>query len=121
MGGSYLYGGSRSISEGVGSGNGNGIGSAITLAFTLGAKSEFDKAGLIIYGVIILIIGFMDKEAKGWARGLAIVLGFFLLILGIIFIFYLQTAATFLYFLLAIAFMIGGFARIVYGLSGHYY
>ncbi|MFW9985914.1 MAG: DUF308 domain-containing protein [Candidatus Odinarchaeota archaeon] len=77
--------------------------------------------GLIIYGVITLIVSLMDKETKGWVRSLAIILGFFLLILGIIFIFFLQTAATVLYFFLAIALIIAGFVRIVYGLSGEYY
>jgi uncharacterized membrane protein HdeD (DUF308 family) len=73
--------------------------------------------GLIIYGVIILIIGFMDSSALGWIRGGRIILGFFLLILGIIFVFYLQTAATFLYFLLAIGLILTGFFRVIQGLQ----
>jgi uncharacterized membrane protein HdeD (DUF308 family) len=77
--------------------------------------------GLIIYGVIILIVGFMDKDAKGWVRGGRVILGFFLLILGVIFVFYLQTAATFLYFLLAIGLILAGFFRIIFGLSGENY
>jgi uncharacterized membrane protein HdeD (DUF308 family) len=77
--------------------------------------------GLIIYGVIILVVGFMDKESKGWVRGLGMILGIFLLVLGIIFIFELQIAAAILYFFLAIALLIGGFVRIVFGLSGEVY
>ena len=77
--------------------------------------------GILIYGVLILIAGFMEKEAKGWQRWLAIILGFFLIILGGFFLFNWYAAASFLYFLLAIALLIGGFVRMVYGLSGSYY
>jgi uncharacterized membrane protein HdeD (DUF308 family) len=96
------------------------------LAFALPATAEslialLFAVGLIIYGVIILIVGFMDKQNKDWVRILAIIFGFSLLILGIIFVFYLQTAANILYFFLAVALIIAGFVRIVYGLSGENY
>lgn len=77
--------------------------------------------GILIYGVLILIGGFMEKEAKGWQRWLAVILGFFLIILGGFFLFNWYATASFLYFLLAIALLISGFVRMVYGLSGSYY
>ncbi|MFX0168426.1 MAG: DUF308 domain-containing protein [Candidatus Hodarchaeota archaeon] len=77
--------------------------------------------GLIVFGVITFIVAFVEKDEKDWVRGLRMGLGFFLLILGIIFVFYLQTAAQILYVFLAIALIIIGFVRLVFGLSGDYY
>jgi uncharacterized membrane protein HdeD (DUF308 family) len=62
----------------------------------------------------------MNTQGSGLARGLSAILGIFLLILGIFFIYNLFAAAAFLYFLLALALLFGGFVRIVFGLSGDY-
>ena len=77
--------------------------------------------GLIIYGIIVLFVSLMNNEVAGWGRWLGVILGFFLIILGGIFLFNWFAAAAFLYLLLAIALLIGGFVRIVYGISGSYY
>ena len=77
--------------------------------------------GILIYGVFILIAGFMGGEAAGWQRWLGVILGFFLIIIGAYFLFNWFAAAAFLYFLLAIALLFAGFVRIVFGLSGEYY
>lgn len=77
--------------------------------------------GFIIFGIIILVVSLIDKEVKGWVEWVVVILGVFFIIIGALFIFQLQVAAALLYILLAIALLIGGFVRIVFGLSGQFY
>ncbi len=77
--------------------------------------------GLIIFGVIILVVSLIDKEVKGWVEWVIVILGILFIIIGGVFLFQLQVAAAFLYILLAIALIIGGIIRIIFGLSGQFY
>jgi uncharacterized membrane protein HdeD (DUF308 family) len=89
--------------------------------FFIGLGGLLFAIGLLIYGFLILIAGFMATDAAGWQRWLGVVLGIFLIILGGFFLFNWYLAfGTFLMFF-AIGLLLAGFVRIVNGLSGSYY
>ncbi|MFX1509571.1 MAG: DUF308 domain-containing protein [Promethearchaeota archaeon] len=87
---------------------------------TAGLAGLLFAIGLLIYGFLILIAGFMASDA-GWQRWLAVVLGIFLVILAAFFLFNWLLAYGTLLIFFAIGLLIGGFVRMVYGFNGSYY
>ena len=77
--------------------------------------------GIVIYGALILLLGFMDPEATGGQKAVSSLMGLFMVIIGILVIIYYATWGTaILIAFISIWLLVNGTWRLLQGATGQY-